>query len=92
MLSILLLIARLVLPLPPAAIQAKSGSISGVIRQTNGEPARGVRVMAVEASPAGAATATGTVILSSLTETNLEGRYRLQDVPPGEALVPGETL
>jgi hypothetical protein len=61
---------------------AQSGTIQGVLRTADSKPAAGIRVAAVpqtdlaETEPAGPT-------LSSLTETDENGRYKLENIPPG---------
>jgi hypothetical protein len=51
------------------------GTINGRLLQPDGKPAAGVRVAAVEAP--------GRVSLMSVTQTDTDGRYKLENVPPG---------
>jgi Spy/CpxP family protein refolding chaperone len=59
-----------------------TGSISGVVRMSDGTPAVGVRVSAVQTEAADSVTA-----MASLTTTDNMGRYRLEGVPPGRYYV-----
>jgi hypothetical protein len=65
-----------------AGLQSNAGTISGVLKTTTGRPAVGVRVtaMAVPQSPLDAVTSFSMV---SLSETDIEGRFRLENIPPG---------
>jgi hypothetical protein len=58
------------------------GIVSGRVLAPDGTPAAGVRVaaVAVDGSVAGNATPSA---MSSLTQTDVGGRYRLENVPPG---------
>src|SRR5262245_45902635 len=55
------------------------GAVTGVIRNGAGQPAAGVRVSAM-VKPDNAAEETSSV---SLAQTDEQGRYRLEDIPPG---------
>jgi hypothetical protein len=69
------------------ATQLTAGqSITGTIRFKDGDPAAGVRVVAL-AAPSGATSAGEATVLASLTQTDSNGRYRLTDVPPGRYLI-----
>jgi hypothetical protein len=56
--------------------QARTGSITGRIQSPDGTPAAGVRVTAV---------ASGDITSATLTDN--EGRYRLDDIPPGRYFI-----
>lgn len=58
------------------------GAVSGVLRSTEGKPAAGVRVSALALSEK-AEIALGSA-LASISETDENGRYRLEGVPPGQ--------
>ncbi len=58
-----------------------SGSISGTIRVPGGVVRSGVRVMAM-AVPQPNAPEEATVYVR-ITQTDAEGRYQLEDIPPG---------
>ncbi|HEX4999846.1 MAG TPA: carboxypeptidase-like regulatory domain-containing protein [Terriglobia bacterium] len=79
---------RMALLLIPALLPAQSqpGSISGRVVTATREPAVGVRVAAMTAPQAGQADST-VAALVSLTQTDADGRYRLEDVPSGAYLV-----
>jgi hypothetical protein len=62
--------------------QADQGVITGEVRSLNGAPAAGVRVAALEAPPAGEPI-TSVSIMASLAQTDSNGRYRLEGIPPG---------
>src|SRR4030095_2515146 len=60
----------------------QSGTVTGILRTGDGKPAAGVRVSAVPQTDAleqGPASPT----LSSIAETDSNGRYKLENVPPG---------
>src|SRR5262245_2904428 len=63
-------------------LQSNAGTISGVLKSTTGRPAVGVRVtaMAVPQSPLDAVSSFSMV---SLSETDIEGKFRLENIPPG---------
>jgi ferric-dicitrate binding protein FerR (iron transport regulator) len=55
-----------------------NGTVAGVVRASDGRPASNVRVTALRADTIATIRAT-----LSLTETDSDGRYRLENVPPG---------
>lgn len=60
----------------------QSGTVTGMLRTGDGKPAAGVRVSAVPQTDAleqGPASPT----LSSIAETDANGRYKLENIPPG---------
>jgi protocatechuate 3,4-dioxygenase beta subunit len=63
-------------------LQSNAGAISGVLKTTAGRPAVGVRVTAMAAlqSPLDAVSSFSMV---SLSETDINGRYHLENIPPG---------
>jgi hypothetical protein len=67
--------------LPLAAQQP--GTISGVLRNADGRPVVGARVSAL-AKPESPVEAGDLADLSSITQTDEQGRYKLENVPPGE--------
>jgi hypothetical protein len=76
-----LLSLLLVLPVP-APIQQRSGVVTGILRTDKGEFLEGVRVAVM---PAGAGVADS--LLESIGQTDKDGRYRLENVSPGNYLV-----
>jgi len=63
-----------------------AGSITGTIRHPNGQPAADVRVVAVAASNTGRPCA-GLVLFENLTQTDDNGRYRLENISPGRYFI-----
>jgi hypothetical protein len=64
-------------------IQAQQGgTVTGMLRDAAGKPVSGVRVaaVAVPQSPADAQTSTA---MGAIAETDANGQYRLENVPPG---------
>jgi hypothetical protein len=61
---------------------SEGGTISGILRDVDGKPAVGVRIAAV-AGPGAATDIVAVATMSSLGETDSEGRFRLDTVPPG---------
>ena len=57
-----------------------SGTVTGIVKTSSGAPAAGVRVSAM-------ARATADVSTSSLTQTDEQGRYRLENIPPGSYVI-----
>src|SRR5262245_8551995 len=66
--------------------QPTSGTISGQIRDVNGAPAAGIRVAATPAETDVAGLSAGALLIS-ISKTDNEGRYRLEDIPPGRYLI-----
>ena len=64
----------------------QGGTITGVLRSADGKPAAGVRIGAVPQTDSLEETAAGPT-LSSIAETDAEGRYKLEDVPPGRYFI-----
>ena len=64
----------------------QSGTVTGILRNADGKPAAGVRVSAVPQTDAIETTAAG-LTLSSIAETDANGRYQLENVPPGRYYV-----
>jgi len=64
--------------------RAEDGTISGVLKTGAGEPAAGVRVAAAAVNRKGPTVVDALV---SITETGPDGRYQLEDVPPGRYYV-----
>jgi hypothetical protein len=72
-----LLLAFLMIQAGPAP----KGFATGIVRDANGSPASGVRVYAIPAGDANAAS-TGATVFESLAQTDTSGRYRLE-IPAG---------
>jgi hypothetical protein len=79
-----LLLASLLLPQETARPQF--GSVSGQIRSVDGSPADAIRVAAMAVDETGGVSPGGST-LASLSQTDAEGRYRLENVPPGRYLI-----
>jgi hypothetical protein len=65
--------------------QSDTGTITGTLRTESGAPAKGVR-LAVVASSAASADRSGTEMLS-IAETDPEGRFVLENIPPGKYVI-----
>lgn len=63
-----------------------NGSISGTLKFAGGAAADGVRVTAMAVPDAGVPQSEASVFVS-ITQTDANGRYRLEDVPPGRYYV-----
>src|SRR5882672_4071250 len=83
------------------------GTLSGQLRESDGRPAAGIRVFAtpVDAavvarggapvparSPVPAGRGGGTAILSSISQTDNQGRYQLTDIVPGSYYIAAGSL
>ncbi len=81
----LLLVVTLLAQTPNPA-QVQTGTVTGRLLALNGTPAAGIRVSAMPAAdpakPSGTNSSDGTV-LTSLTQTDAAGRYRLENLPAG---------
>jgi hypothetical protein len=64
------------------ALPEQTGTITGVVRYSQGQPAAGIRIMAVPIENSAVAAGNGAE-MSSLAQTDEEGRYRLENVPAG---------
>jgi Carboxypeptidase regulatory-like domain len=60
----------------------QGGTVTGTLRGSDGKAAVGVRVAAVPQTDTIEAAAAGPT-LSSIAETDAEGRYKLENIPPG---------
>jgi hypothetical protein len=67
-----------------------NGVVEGVLRASTGAPAAGVRVVAKSPQLPGDKPGSGT--LASLAQTDGEGRFRLEGVPPGRYLISAGNL
>lgn len=72
------------------AAQSDTGTITGTLRTQSGTPAKGVR-MAVVPSSATSADRTSTEMLS-IAQTDQEGRFVLENIPPGKYVVTAGSL
>jgi Spy/CpxP family protein refolding chaperone len=84
MLAILLLLtgrtaAAQGIPIPPA----QGGTVTGVLRSPAGAPAAGVRVAAMTRSESLEDSLKASALVS-LTQTDEAGRFRLENIPPGQ--------
>jgi hypothetical protein len=61
---------------------SEGGTITGILKDADGNPVVGVRIAAV-ARPDAAVDLDAVAIMSSLGETDSEGKFRLDTVPPG---------
>ncbi|HEX5000790.1 MAG TPA: carboxypeptidase-like regulatory domain-containing protein [Terriglobia bacterium] len=64
----------------PAPAETGRGIVAGRILSPRGQPVREMRVAALEVSEGKSA---GTSLLASLGQTDDQGRYRLEEIPPG---------
>jgi len=63
-----------------------SGTVTGIVRTSSGTPASGVRVSALSRA-SNSADATAEISTSSLAQTDEQGRYRLENIPPGSYII-----
>jgi hypothetical protein len=78
---IALFLMRQVSAAPPE--NGASGVVEGVVRTAAGNPAAGVRVTAVVPPPADGDVSSNAT-MASIAQTDAEGRYRLEKIPPGQ--------
>src|SRR5262245_25457076 len=64
-------------------VAAQTGVVTGTVRTLEGRPAIRIRVAAM-ARPETATDLAGGSALASVSETDDEGRYRLENIPPGQ--------
>ena len=69
-----------------AQVAPPAGTISGTLTGEDGKPLAGVRVTAMVV-PDTAATSDETLVLVNLARTDDQGRYRLENVPPGRYFI-----
>jgi len=74
-----------------AAQLVSGGSISGTVRLSGGAPAAGVRVAAMVV-PGVRLAANGTSELATITQTDSNGRYQLNGIPPGRYFIVAGTV
>jgi hypothetical protein len=79
MLTLLCVLSLILLQQP---VRPEFGEMSGRIRDSAGVPAAGIRVAAAPVDD-GVPVARASTTLSSITQTDSEGRYRLENIPPG---------
>jgi hypothetical protein len=60
----------------------QSGAVSGILKGSDGRPIAGIRVAAVP-RPDAITDASATAAMSAIAETDVEGHYTLENVPPG---------
>ncbi len=82
LLSLLAAVALLQAPVRPS----EDGTITGIVKATDGRPAVGVRVTA-RPKPDSLDELQEGVAMSSIAQTDQDGRYRLENVPPGRYYV-----
>jgi Carboxypeptidase regulatory-like domain len=73
-----------------AQTPANSGTITGTVRTSAGTPAAGVRVSAIarqSSATLNPADAAAEVSSSSLAQTDDQGQYRLENIPPGSYVI-----
>lgn len=80
----LLLISILLAQIPVKP--SEGGTVTGILKDAEGRPAVGVRIAAVP-RPDAAVDVNAVVTMSSIGETDSEGRFRLDSVPPGRYYV-----
>jgi hypothetical protein len=80
-----LLTAFLAIQGPPVVAQLP-GTISGVLKNAEGRPVVGARISAL-AKPESQLEAASSADLSSIAQTDEQGRYKLEDIPPGQYYV-----
>jgi hypothetical protein len=76
MLEFLMMLALLIQT--PQTAKFPAGTVTGVLRTNEGEPMASVRVAVVPADGTDAGT-----VLQAIVQTDSDGRYRIEDVPPG---------
>jgi len=69
-----------------AAQLASGGSITGTIRLPGGRPAAGMRVAAMAVPGVGRSTTDSSEYVR-ITQTDTNGRYQLEDIPPGRYFI-----
>src|SRR4030095_7247409 len=60
----------------------QGGTVTGILRDAAGKPVAGVRVAAV-AVPESPAAAQSSTAMGAIAETDADGQYRLENIPPG---------
>jgi len=72
-------------------LPGSGGTVSGTLRGTDGKPAAGLRVAAMARPDVGNTAGTATSLVS-ITQTDDNGRYRLEDIPPGQYYIVAERV
>jgi len=70
----------------------QAGTISGVLKDNAGKPAPGIRVAAVARPDSLEEFAGGAAAMSSIDETDEQGRFILENVPPGRYFIAAGVL
>jgi hypothetical protein len=70
----------------------QAGSIAGVLKDSAGKPAAGIRVAAVARPDSLEEFAGGAAAMSSIDETDEQGRFTLENVPPGRYFIAAGVL
>src|SRR5262245_8521560 len=78
----LLLLALLLAAQAPRQTPAQPGAVTGRLTGTTGAPAVNIRVTAIPMEESASDR-----LLAGLAATDSEGRYRLEDLPPGRYLI-----
>jgi len=81
-----LILSLLLVAQDATRLPADAGTITGVIKTASGTPAAGVRVTA-QARPESPGDVLSSASFASLAETDQSGRYRLENIPPGDYFV-----
>jgi hypothetical protein len=80
---VIALLLSLALALQGIPVQAQqAGRVSGVLKDTQGKPIPGIRMAAI-ARPQSLDEAVTSAAMSSLAETDEQGRFTLEGIPPG---------
>jgi hypothetical protein len=80
---VIALLLSLALALQGIPVQAQqAGRVSGVLKDTQGKPIPGIRMAAI-ARPQSLDEAVTSAAMSSLAETDEQGRFTLESIPPG---------
>lgn len=81
---VIALLLSLVLAVQGIPVQAQQGGkVTGVLKDSAGKPVAGIRMAAI-ARPDSLAEAVTSAAMSSLSETDADGRYTLENIPPGK--------
>jgi len=84
---VIALLLSFVLALQGIPVQAQqAGKVSGVLKDAQGKPIPGIRIAAI-ARPELLDEAITSPAMSSLAETDDQGRYTLESIPPGRYLI-----